>query len=79
MRLSEYLRVNSITIPAFAAKLEVSVQAVHRYIAGDRAPRPPVMEKIRELTSGAVQPNDFHASVIEARSKSGNTAAGLRA
>jgi transcriptional regulator with XRE-family HTH domain len=46
---------------AFADRLGVSVQAVHRYLNGERLPRPDVMVRIAEITGGAVKPNDFYS------------------
>lgn len=60
MRLRQYLVDHDITIPAFAASIEVSVQAVHRYVNGERLPRPDVMERIKAATGGVVEPNDFY-------------------
>jgi len=60
MRLRQYLSDKDITIPAFAAQIEVSVQSVHRYVNGERLPRPEVMERIKSATGGLVEPNDFY-------------------
>lgn len=43
----------------FGALIERSRQAVHRYRSGDRMPDQATMEKIFEVTDGAVTPNDF--------------------
>lgn len=59
MKLSTYLDESKITKAVFAASIEVSVQALHRYIDGKRIPRPEVMARISAATSGRVQPNDF--------------------
>jgi transcriptional regulator with XRE-family HTH domain len=66
MRLRQYLDDRKMPIPAFAERIGVSTQAVHRYVAGDRVPRREVMERIKAETGGEVQPNDFfcnHESV----------------
>jgi hypothetical protein len=61
MQLRQYLSDNNIEIPAFARDIGVSVQAVHRYVSGERTPRKEVMERIQAQTAGDVQPNDFYA------------------
>jgi len=61
MQLREYLSAEKVSIPDFARAIEVSVQTVHRYLSGQRMPRPEIMQKIKEETGGAVQPNDFFA------------------
>jgi Helix-turn-helix len=66
MQLRAYLDDRKITIPAFAAAIGVSVQAVHRYVAGDRVPRKEVMARIKAATDGKVQPNDFHTCAEQA-------------
>ena len=43
----------------FGALIERTRQAVHRYRTGDRMPDQATMEKIFEVTGGAVTPNDF--------------------
>jgi hypothetical protein len=62
MQLHEYLASEKVPIPAFAEQISVSVQAVHRYLSGDRIPRVDVMDRIKTATDGKVQPNDFYAS-----------------
>jgi transcriptional regulator with XRE-family HTH domain len=59
MQLRQYLTKRNIPIPAFAERIGVSTQAVHRYLTGERMPRRDVMERIKVETGGAVQPNDF--------------------
>lgn len=59
MRLAKYLTDHNHTDAEFAAKIEVTRQAVHRYKVGDRIPDQATMSKIFEATGGAVTPNDF--------------------
>jgi len=66
MRLRAYLDGHDISISAFAEAIGVSVQAVHRYLGGDRIPRPEVMQRIVVQTKGAVRPDDFYAVPLEA-------------
>jgi transcriptional regulator with XRE-family HTH domain len=60
MDLRSYLDARDMSIAVFADLLGVSVQTVHRYVNGDRLPRPDVMVRIAEITGGAVKPNDFY-------------------
>lgn len=66
MQLREYLDRREITIPVFAERIGVSVQAVHRYVTGERTPRPEVMKRIAAVTQGDVEPNDFYTPSPEA-------------
>jgi transcriptional regulator with XRE-family HTH domain len=59
MQLRAYLDTHAIPISVFADRLGVSVQAIHRYINGERTPKPAVMARIASATCGKVQPNDF--------------------
>ena len=59
MRLRQYLSAHDISMAVFAERIGVSTQAVHRYLTGDRLPRPDVMMRIKAETRGAVQPNDW--------------------
>ena len=57
--LRTYLAHHKISATAFAAEIAVSGAALHRYINGERIPRPEVMQRICAATRGSVQPNDF--------------------
>jgi transcriptional regulator with XRE-family HTH domain len=59
MDLRRYLDDRAIPVTVFADSIGVSVQAVHRYLNGERMPRREVMERIASVTCGKVQPNDF--------------------
>jgi transcriptional regulator with XRE-family HTH domain len=59
MDLRRYLDANDISVAEFAGILDVTVQAVHRYINGERIPKREVMDRIIRITAGRVQPNDF--------------------
>lgn len=61
--LRRHLFENKISFPTFAETIGVSVQAVHRYVSGERVPRHEVMERIATATGGRVQPNDMHEAV----------------
>lgn len=43
-----------------AELIDVTPQAVERYVNGKRIPEPEVMAKIFEVTGGAVSANDFY-------------------
>jgi predicted transcriptional regulator len=64
MKLGLYLAKEKICPSAFAEKIGVTVQAVHRYIAGERVPHREVMQRIVLHTQGEVQPNDFFAQAV---------------
>lgn len=59
MDLRQYLTDCGITIPAFAERIGVAVQTVHRYVAGERFPTPDNLTLIQEATEGTVTANDF--------------------
>jgi transcriptional regulator with XRE-family HTH domain len=61
MNLRTYLDQKKISPARFAGSIKVSVAALHRYLGGERIPRPEVLERIVEATDGTVQPNDFFA------------------
>ncbi|MBW4089924.1 MAG: helix-turn-helix domain-containing protein [Proteobacteria bacterium] len=63
MQLRAYLTEHNVSVAAFAVAAGVSVQAVHRYLNGERMPRPAVIERIRIATGGQVSANDLAASV----------------
>ena len=63
MQLREYLSEQKISLPAFDEAIGVTVQAVHRYVSGERIPRHDVMARIAAETRGRVQPNDMHETV----------------
>lgn len=62
MQLADYLREKSLTLTAFAGKIEVSVETVRRYSEGARIPSRYIMPRIVKATDGQVRPNDFFES-----------------
>jgi hypothetical protein len=64
MKLGPYLAKEKITPGAFAERIGVSVQAVHRYVGDERVPHRDVMQRIIEHTHGEVQPNDFFERAV---------------
>eukprot|EP00752_Nemacystus_decipiens_P016921 g15149.t1 len=72
MKLSDYLITQELSPAEFARRIEVGRMSVHRYISGERFPRPEVLARIHQETSGQVTPNDFLAQAhdeIEALGK----------
>ena len=59
MTLDCYLKKHGLTHTAFATRIGSTVQSVHRYVHGQRYPRPEIMRRIVEATDGAVTANDF--------------------
>lgn len=59
MTLNEYIAQQGITASEFARRLGVSAETVRRYREGERIPRREEMQRIFEVTGGAVAPNDF--------------------
>ncbi len=59
MKLSTFLIQQQLSPADFARRLGVCRMTVHRYIRGDRFPRPRLLRKIAELTDGQVTANDF--------------------
>jgi transcriptional regulator with XRE-family HTH domain len=66
MNLRSHLDKQKTSPAAFAEAIGVSVTALYRYIDGSRLPRRDVMARIAAATGGAVQPNDFFNSSIDA-------------
>lgn len=61
MTLEKYMKANGYTDNKFADQIGVSRVAVTLYRNGQRIPRPAVMERIMDVTSGQVNPNDFYS------------------
>ena len=60
MKLADWLHTRSVTPEQFRRMLGVrSRTTVQRYLTGERRPSPPLLQKIIELTEGAVQLEDF--------------------
>jgi transcriptional regulator with XRE-family HTH domain len=62
MDLRRYLEKEKIRVAAFADAVDVSVQALYRYMHGERIPERKVMLRIIQATGGKVTPNDFFDS-----------------
>ncbi|MEO0438799.1 MAG: helix-turn-helix transcriptional regulator [Pseudomonadota bacterium] len=61
MKLSDYLIAQQLDPAEFARRIGVGRMSVHRYIRGERFPRPEVLQRIHQATAGQVTPNDFLA------------------
>lgn len=59
MTITEFIAETELTDAAFAARIGVSRQALHRYKTGERRPEWGVIERIVAATNGAVTANDF--------------------
>ena len=60
MRLADYLSQHGLTVTVFGERIGVSHASVVRYNNGQRFPSQKTMQKIVDVTAGAVQPNDFY-------------------
>jgi transcriptional regulator with XRE-family HTH domain len=59
MRLSDYLQETNTSCSVFAGRIGTSAVTVTRYLAGTRTPRRDVLQRIANVTKGAVTPDDF--------------------
>ena len=64
MTLSEYLKRHDLAAARFAEKIGVTGESVRRYAAGERVPRPEIMNRIVEATDGTVQHRDFYGQGV---------------
>jgi transcriptional regulator with XRE-family HTH domain len=58
MKLADYMKAHSISRAEFAERIDVTPEAVRRYLSG-RIPTPKVMAKIALATGCKVTANDF--------------------
>jgi transcriptional regulator with XRE-family HTH domain len=63
MKLADWLTQNTVPDAAFAETIGVSRQALWRYKADERMPRPAILSRIREATGGSVTADDFLPTV----------------
>ena len=59
MTLTEYLDLHAPDRAAFAARIGVTREAIRKYEAGERVPRPAIAKAIKLATGGAVTPDDL--------------------
>lgn len=59
MTLREYLAAIGQSSSRFAERIDVSPEAVRRYIKGERRPQADILARIRNVTDGAVRAADF--------------------
>lgn len=69
MDIASWLSTTSTPDSAFADRIGVSRQALHRYKTNVRTPRPAILARIRAETAGAVTADDFlpHEAPAEAQ------------
>ncbi len=66
MKLDAWLSQSEKSDAEFARQIKVSRQALSRYKAGDRIPRPAILSRIQSATNDAVRPADFFVEVSAA-------------
>jgi hypothetical protein len=59
MILKEWIKSKRLTPEKFGVLVGASTGAVLKWISGERFPRKPHLTKIKEVTKGKVQANDF--------------------
>lgn len=59
MTLKEYMKANRIKDAAMASLIPCSIGAVRKWKRHERIPRPSQIRRIKEVTDGAVCPDDF--------------------
>lgn len=59
MNLADYLLQHQLSPAEFARRIGVGRMSVHRYLRGERFPRPHVLRRIRAVTAGHVTADDF--------------------
>jgi hypothetical protein len=59
MKLSTFLKSRQIVNAEFARQIGVHPQSIPRYRSGKTVPATPVMARIREITGGLVDIEDF--------------------
>lgn len=69
MKLSEYLESNQISFSDFAKQIGAKSRAtVYRYVNGDRKmPSPAMLDRIYNITNGAVCANDFYVPIKKSK------------
>lgn len=65
MKLETYIREKDITVESVAAQCGCSVQNVYYWMNGRHSPSKEHMQRIFELTGGAVTANDFYGIEAE--------------
>lgn len=58
-KLKQWLKDNNISSDELAKSLKVSIEAVYKWMSGERKPDTENMNAIFLLTKGVVTPNDF--------------------
>lgn len=66
MRLHEYLKINNLSPAEFAAKIDVTSEAVRLWAAGKRMPEVRLIERIIDATANKVTIEDLYFARLEA-------------
>ena len=64
MTLRQWIETQNMTQQQAADLLGVHAVTLNRYLSGKLTPRRAMLEKVREVTGGAVQPADFFGEVV---------------
>ena len=59
MKLSDYMKMAGETQASMGRKLGVDRATVNRYVRNNSRPEWPIMDRLVEITQGAVTPDDF--------------------
>lgn len=62
VKIDDFLKANGVSSQAMAEALGVTREMVRRYRLGLAKPKPEIMLKIKQLTSGQVAEGDFDGS-----------------
>lgn len=63
--LKQWMEETGKTVAEIATGCRISDKAVYKYLRGERIPRRPAAERIRDFTGGRVTPNSFY--LVEAQ------------
>jgi transcriptional regulator with XRE-family HTH domain len=63
MQLADWLRIKNVSIKAFSEKVRVERTMIYRYFSGS-VPRARTIQRIEELTAGAVTAQDFYLNAM---------------
>jgi len=69
MQLSDFIKSNSIPPRKFAATAGLSLDAVYKYMRGERMPNEEQMRMIFDATAGQVTANDFYGLTEKPKKK----------
>ena len=67
MKIGAYRKLVGLTLAELALKIGVTEGSMSRYENGERIPTREILQRIKAVTDGAVQPNDFYDSTPDAK------------